>query len=140
MLALYDYQLLNHSLVLSALLFSVGLVGLTARRSLPAILVSAGIMLQGAIMALAAFGTFHGAWSGYVFAMLALIATVAIGVIAAAMMPALLRAEGSLDAARLRSLAEETDNRQRPSSGTVDSSVADADALVTAVGSERSDD
>jgi NADH:ubiquinone oxidoreductase subunit K len=107
MLAIFDYQLLEHSLIVGVLLFALGVVGFVARRSVGAMLVSAGVMLQGVVLSLMAFGTFHGSWSGQALSLAVLLAAMAIGTIAAAVMAALARAEGSLDTDRLRRLGNE---------------------------------
>lgn len=105
--ATFDFQWLYHSLIVGVLLFALGMVGFMARRNVPVMMISLGVMLQGVVLTLTAFGTFHGTWSGQIFSLVVLVVAIALGVIAAAVMVALARAEGSLDPDRLRRLGNE---------------------------------
>ena len=58
---------LNHYLCLSALLFSVGLVGVIMRRNLLIIYMSLELMLNAANLALVAFSRFNSTLDGQVF-------------------------------------------------------------------------
>jgi len=57
---------LEHYLVVSALLFSVGLLGVLVRRNLLLIYMSLELMLNAANLALVAFSRFHNNLSGQV--------------------------------------------------------------------------
>lgn len=57
---------LNHYLVVSALLFSLGLFGVLARRNLIVIYMSLELMLNAANLALVAFSRFHNNLNGQV--------------------------------------------------------------------------
>ena len=67
-----DYHLLNNSLIVGALLFVLGTVGFLSRRSPVVMILAAGTLLQGVTLTLAAFGMFHGNWSGQILALSAL--------------------------------------------------------------------
>ena len=70
--AVFDYQLLDHALIVGALLIAVGLVGFITRRNLPSLLLGAGVAAGGVILSLAAVGNFYGNRSGEAFALMAL--------------------------------------------------------------------
>ena len=140
MLAIFDFQLLNHSLVVGVLLFALGVVGFVARRNMAVMMISAGVMLQGVVLTLTAFGTFHGTWSGQIFSVVVLVVAIALGVIAAAVMAALACAEGSLDTDRLRRLGNEAASDD-PRSLPYEAGVAGGSAThVTKAASEGIDD
>lgn len=91
---------LNHYMVLSALLFSVGLYGALSRRNVVGILLSIEIMLNSVNIALVGISRFvgqTGTVSGQIFAVF--IITVAAGeaAVALAFFIALFRARGSVD-------------------------------------------
>ena len=57
---------LHHYLIVSALLFSLGLLGVVARRNLFVILMGLELMLNAANLALVAFSRFHNNLNGQV--------------------------------------------------------------------------
>lgn len=65
----FDYRLLHNSLVVGALLFAAGAVGWVGRRDRVALVLSAGIMLQGVVLSLCAFGRFHGSETGQMWSL-----------------------------------------------------------------------
>jgi NADH-quinone oxidoreductase subunit K len=72
----------DHVLLLSALLFAIGLLGVTCRRNVLVMLLSVEIMLNAANLALVAFSRVHGDVSGQVmvfFTMTVAAAEVAVG-------------------------------------------------------------
>jgi NADH-quinone oxidoreductase subunit K len=92
-----DFHGLNTTLLAGAALFSLGAVGFLARRNLIVMLLSAGVMLQGVMMTLTAFGAFHGVAAGQMFAGIVLAVTVGIGVLALMIVAVCIRDRGSLD-------------------------------------------
>ncbi|MEO2090503.1 MAG: NADH-quinone oxidoreductase subunit NuoK [Gemmataceae bacterium] len=56
-----------HFLGVGAILFGLGLVGFLTRRNLITIFLSAEMMLQGVVINLLAFGSYHGSLSGQAF-------------------------------------------------------------------------
>lgn len=74
--------LLLHYLVLGALLFALGAAGFVVRRHGASTILSAGVMVQGAILTLIAFAAFHQTWSGQVLAMAAMAVTTVQGLVA----------------------------------------------------------
>lgn len=91
----------NHYLVLSALLFSVGLYGALARRNAVAILMSIEIMLNGVNIALVAISRYIGAQgqvTGQIFAIFVITVAAAEAAVALALLITLYRTQGSVDA------------------------------------------
>ncbi len=73
---------LNHYLLLSALLFSIGTAGLFLRRNLITLLLSVEIMLNAVNLTFVAFGRFHGSVEGQIitfFVMTVAAAEAAVG-------------------------------------------------------------
>lgn len=90
--------------ILSALLFAIGMVGFLSRRNLIVIFLSTEIMLQGVVLNLVAMGRMHGHVNGQVFALFLLsIAAVEAG-LALGLVVLLYRRKGSLDAERWSSM------------------------------------
>ena len=95
---------LEHYLVVSALLFCLGLLGVIARRNLLVIYMSLELMLNAANLALIGFSKMWGNGDGQVFAIIVMVVaacevTVGLGVIVA-----LYRRRLPIDADQLREL------------------------------------
>ncbi|MEE9294146.1 MAG: NADH-quinone oxidoreductase subunit NuoK [Phycisphaerae bacterium] len=85
-------------IILSALLFAIGLVGFLSRRNLIVIFLSTEIMFQGVVLNLVAMGRMHGQVNGQVFALFLLaIAAVEAG-LALGLVVLLFRRQSTLDA------------------------------------------
>lgn len=95
-----DYQYLTHSLIVAAVMFSLGIVGFITRRNLVTVVISAGIMLQACVLALTAFSRFHANDSGRVFSVLTIVAIFVIGVLGLSLAIALSRQFGFIDLSR----------------------------------------
>ena len=88
---------LEHYLILSGLLFTIGAAGVFVRRNLITLLLSVEIMLNAANLAFVAFGRAHGAADGQVivfFVMTVAAAEVAVGL---AIIVAIFRARFRID-------------------------------------------
>ncbi len=85
-------------IILSALLFAIGMVGFLSRRNLIVIFLSTEIMFQGVVLNLVAMGRMHGHVNGQIFALFLLsIAAVEAG-LALGLVVLLYRRKGTLDA------------------------------------------
>ena len=85
-------------ILVSTLLFAIGLVGFLSRRNLIVIFLSTEIMFQGVVLNLVAMGRMHGQVHGQVFALFLLaIAAVEAG-LALGLVVLLYRRQGTLDA------------------------------------------
>jgi NADH-quinone oxidoreductase subunit K len=98
--AVGDYHLLNSSLLIAVVLFVLGIAGFVARRNVIVMFLSAGVMLQGVTLALCAFSSFHGNWSGRIAALFLLMTTVVVGTVVLAIVVVFAQQKRSLDVAR----------------------------------------
>jgi NADH-quinone oxidoreductase subunit K len=91
-------------LVVSAILFSVGALGVLLRRSPLIVLLSVEIMLNGANLALIAFSRLHGEADGQVFAITVMAVAASEVVVGLGLIVAMSRRNLALDVDRLNSL------------------------------------
>ena len=59
-----EAALLHNSLILGAVLFGIGMVGMIVRRNMIVMFLCAEMMLQGVSLSLVAFGRYHNDWGG----------------------------------------------------------------------------
>ena len=95
---------INAFLVLSAVLFAIGLVGVLLRRSPLTILLSIEVMLNSVNLTLVAFARQHGDHAGQVFALVVMGVAAAEVVVGLGLIVAMTRREMALDTDELRSL------------------------------------
>lgn len=96
---------LTHFLVLSAILFGFGLLTVATRKSAVAILMGVELILNAGALNFAAFAHFvHGAIAGQIFALFIIVLAAAEAAIALAIVLALHRSHGTVDATRTVSL------------------------------------
>lgn len=93
-----SYATLNHYLLLSAVLFCVGLLGFLTRRNLIVMFLCTELMFQAAAVAMLAFGAFHGNVQGQVFLIFVLTVAAAEAALALALVVLLYRKKSTLDA------------------------------------------
>ena len=91
-----------HYLVVSALLFSIGIAGVLVRRNVVVILMSIELILNAVNINLVAFSRVHGHTTGQVFALFVMTIAVAEATVGLGVLIALFRNRGTL-------LAEEMD-------------------------------
>ena len=103
-----DIVLLRDYLLIGAILFGVGLVGLTARRNLIVMFLSAEIMLQGVSLSFVAWGRFYHDWGGQMFVIFIIAIAACEAAIALALTVVLFQRAGNLDVARWSRLREES--------------------------------
>jgi NADH-quinone oxidoreductase subunit K len=89
---------LNHYLLISALMFIIGLIGFLTRRNLIIMFLCTELMFQAAGIALVAFGRFHLDFSGQTFVIFILTVAAAEAAMALALVVLLFRRKESLDA------------------------------------------
>ncbi|MEE3369516.1 MAG: NADH-quinone oxidoreductase subunit NuoK [Planctomycetota bacterium] len=102
-----EWALLQNYLVVGALLFGLGLVGLLVRRNLIVMFLCAEMMLQGVSLSLVAWGRYHGDWGGQVFVVFMIAVAACEAAIALALILMLAKQTGSLDVAVWQDLREE---------------------------------
>ncbi len=98
--------LLQNSLVVGAILFALGLVGILARRNLIVMFLSAELMLQGISVSLVAWSRHHGDWGGHVLVIFVLTVAACEAAIALVFVLRAFAATGRLDSAAWQSLRE----------------------------------
>jgi NADH-quinone oxidoreductase subunit K len=91
-------------LVVSAILFSIGMAGVLLRRSPLIVLLSLEIMLNGANLALIAFSRLYGDHDGQVFALAVMAVAASEVVVGLGLIVAIARKRLDLDVDRLRVL------------------------------------
>ncbi|MBX3731311.1 MAG: hypothetical protein RIS76_1779 [Verrucomicrobiota bacterium] len=95
---------LNHYLVVSALLFSLGLFGVLARRNLLVIYMSLELMLNAANLALVAFSRYNANLKGQVMVFFIITVAAAEVAVGLALIVALYRKRGTAHVEDLNSL------------------------------------
>lgn len=89
---------LNHYLLLSAVLFVIGFIGVLTRRNLIIMFLCTELMFQAAAIAMIAFGAYHGNVQGQVFLIFILTIAAAEAALALALVVMLYRRRPTLDA------------------------------------------
>lgn len=100
--------MLHNALVVGAILFSLGLIGILTRRNLIVMFLSAEMMLQGISVSLVAWSRFHGDWGGHVLVIFVLTVAACEAAIALVFVLQAFSRTGRLDAAAWQSLREAT--------------------------------
>ena len=99
--------LLQNALVVGAVLFALGLVGMLARRNLIVMFLSAELMLQGVSVSLVAWSRFHGDWGGQVLVIFVLTVAACEAAVALVLVLQAFARTGRLDAAAWQALRED---------------------------------
>lgn len=97
---------LEYELILSALLFSIGLYGVVARKNGIIVLMSIEIMISAAILNFVAFSAYHPAAdpSGLVFALLAIAVAAAEAAVGLAVFLTIYQTHGTIELDKVRFL------------------------------------
>jgi len=110
-------------LVVGAMLFALGLVGILARRNMIVMFLCAELMLQGISVTLVAWSRHHGDWGGHVLVILVLTVAACEAAVALVFVLQAFARTGRLDAAAWQSLRESnlprTVDRELPAIDTV---------------------
>ncbi len=93
-------------LLVSALLFVIGLIGFVSRRNLIVMFLCTELMFQGAALAMIAFGRYHDDVSGQVFVIFILTIAAAEAALALALVVLLYRQKATLSAEAWSELGE----------------------------------
>ncbi len=88
---------LEHYLVLSALLFSLGIVGVMFRRNLIVILMSLELMLNAVNLSFVAFSRYLGSIEGQVFVLFVMVVAAAEVAVGLAIAVAVFRGRGTIN-------------------------------------------
>ena len=95
---------LHHYLTVSALLFSIGLVGMLTRRSILLVLLSVELILNSANLSFVAFSSFLGNLSGQVVVFFTMIVAAAEVTVGLAIVVLLFRKKETTDVDELKTL------------------------------------
>ncbi len=106
MLAMTDSQAVNAALLVSALLFTCGLIGFLSRRNMIIMFLCTELMFQGAALAMIAFGKVHHDLSGQVFVIFILTVAAAEAALALGLVVLLYRRRETLDSEAWSELRE----------------------------------
>jgi NADH-quinone oxidoreductase subunit K len=98
--------LVLNGLVVGAMLFSLGLVGILARRNLIVMFLSAELMLQGVSVSLVSWSRHHDDWGGHVLVIFVLTVAACEAAIALVFVLQAFARTGRLDSAAWQSLRE----------------------------------
>lgn len=90
---------LNHYVLISAVLFVIGMIGFLTRRNLIIMFLCTELMFQAAAILLIAFGAYHMNVQGQVFLIFVLTIAAAEAALALALVVALYRKRNTLDSA-----------------------------------------
>ena len=101
-----DLALLQDALLVGAILFALGLVGILARRNLIVMFLAAELMLQGVSVSLVAWSRFHGDWGGQVLVIFVLTVAACEAAVALVFVLHAFARTGRLDAAAWQALRE----------------------------------
>ena len=99
-------HLLQNALIVGAILFSLGLVGILTRRNLIVMFLAAEMMLQGISVSLVAWSRYHGDWGGHVLVIFVLTVAACEAAVALVFVLQAFSRTGRLDAAAWQSLRE----------------------------------
>ena len=99
---------LQNGLVVGAILFSLGLVGILSRRNLIVMFLSAELMLQGISVSLVAWSRYHGDFGGHVLVIFVLSVAACEAAIALVFVLQAFTRTGRLDSAAWQTLREAT--------------------------------
>ena len=102
-----EVALLQNYLIVGALLFGIGLIGVLARRNAIVVFLSVELMLQGVSVSLVAFSRFHNDWGGQMLVVFIITVAACEAAIALALVLMLFRTSGSLDLALWSKLRED---------------------------------
>lgn len=101
-----DLALLQNSLIVGAILFALGLVGILTRRNLIVMFLSAELMLQGISVSLVAWSRHHGDFGGHVLVIFVLTVAACEAAVALVFVLQAFARTGRLDSAAWQSLRE----------------------------------
>ena len=115
-------SLLHNALIVGAILFSLGLVGILTRRNLIVMFLCAELMLQGVSVTLVAWSRYHGDWGGQILVIFVLTVAACEAAVALVFILQAFSRTGRLDAAAWQALREDnlprTVDRELPAGDT----------------------
>ncbi|MHB8901152.1 MAG: NADH-quinone oxidoreductase subunit NuoK [Thermoguttaceae bacterium] len=101
-----ELALLNHYLVVGAILFGIGVIGFVSRRNMIVMFLAAEMMLQGISVSFIAWSRYHNDWGGQMFVVFIITVAACEAAIALALVLMLFRHSDNLDIAPWHHLRE----------------------------------
>jgi len=101
-----EIALLNHYLVVGALLFGIGIIGFLSRRNMIVMFLALELALQGVSLSLVAFSRLHNNFGGQILVVFIVAVAACEAAIALALVLMLFRSSGKLDVAAWHELRE----------------------------------
>ncbi|HET6613328.1 MAG TPA: NADH-quinone oxidoreductase subunit NuoK [Kofleriaceae bacterium] len=101
---IYFHLTISHFLVLAAVLFGIGVVGVLMRKNALIVMMSIEIMLNAANLTILAFARFHGDMGGHALAFVVIAVAAAEAAVGLAIVVAVFRSRRHVDIDRLTSL------------------------------------
>ena len=95
---------LNYYIILSAILFTIGVVGVLTRRNALIIFMSVELMLNAANLAFVAFGSFLQSFSGQIFVFFVIAVAAAEVAVGLALIVEIFKSKRSIDVDQMSSL------------------------------------
>ena len=104
MTEIYFHITISHFLILAALLFAIGTIGVLVRRNALIVMMSIEIMLTAGILTVLAFARMHGDMGGHAFAFILIAIAAAEAAVGLAILVAVFRTKRHVDLERLTRL------------------------------------
>jgi NADH-quinone oxidoreductase subunit K len=93
----HEVALLNYYLIVGAMLFGIGMIGVLSRRNMILVFLSVEIMLQGVSVSLVAWSRFHNNFDGQMLVIFIIAVAACEAAIALALVLVLFQRRGNLD-------------------------------------------
>lgn len=100
--------MIGSSLILSAILFTIGIVGVLVRKNAIVIFMAIEVMLNGANIAMIAFSKMHGIITGHIFVFFTITIAAAEAAVGLAIIVMLFRNFGTINVNEVNKLKERT--------------------------------
>jgi NADH-quinone oxidoreductase subunit K len=101
---IYFHITISHFLILAALLFAIGAIGVLVRRNALIVMMSIEIMLTAGILTVLSFARLHGDMGGHAFAFILIAIAAAEAAVGLAILVAVFRTKRHVDLERLTRL------------------------------------
>jgi NADH-quinone oxidoreductase subunit K len=102
----YELALLHDYLIVGAILFGLGAIGVLCRRNMIVMFLTIEMMLQGVSLSLVAWSRFHDHWGGQILVIFIIAVAACEAAIALALVQMVFRHGGKLDIAAMQELRE----------------------------------
>lgn len=101
---IYFHITISHFLILAAVIFAIGTIGVLMRRNALIVMMSIEVMLTGGILTVLSFARLHGDMGGHAFAFVLIAVAAAEAAVGLAILVAVFRSKRHVDLERLTRL------------------------------------